>query len=181
MRLHKTKKLCKTKELFHKMKSQPMELDKIFANHILDESESEVTQLCPTLCNPMDCSLPGSSIHGIFQTRVLEWVALSFSRRSSQPRVWTQVSHIVGRCFTIWATREAHIWDKRLISKMFILRNSYNSIANKTNNLIFKNEQRTWTDIFPKTFCQQVYKKILNIVIRKMQIQIHNETSPHTC
>ena len=58
------------------------------------------------LCDPMDCSLPGSSIHGIFQARVLEWVAISFSRRSSQSKDWTQVSHIVGRRFTIRATRE---------------------------------------------------------------------------
>ena len=43
------------------------------------KSESEVTQLCLTLSNPMDCSLPGSSIHGIFQARVLEWVAVAFS------------------------------------------------------------------------------------------------------
>ena len=43
------------------------------------ESESEVAQLCPTLCDPMDCSLPGSSVHGIFQARVLEWVAIAFS------------------------------------------------------------------------------------------------------
>ena len=56
----------------------------------------------------MDCSLPGSSVHGIFQVRVLEWVSISFSRRSSKPRDWTQVSHIAGRCFTIWATREVH-------------------------------------------------------------------------
>ena len=61
---------------------------------------SEVAQSCPTLCDPIDCSLPGSSIHGIFQARILEWVAISFSRRSSQPRDWTWVSHIVGRCFT---------------------------------------------------------------------------------
>ena len=45
--------------------------------------ESEVTQLCPTLCDPMDCSPPGSSIHGILQARILEWVAISFSRGSS--------------------------------------------------------------------------------------------------
>ena len=70
------------------------------------KKESEVVQSCPTLCNPMDCSLPGSSVHGIFQARILEWVAISFSRRSSQPRDWTRVSHIVGRCFTIWATRK---------------------------------------------------------------------------
>ena len=72
------------------------------------ESESEVTQSCPTLCNPMDCSLPGSLVHGIFQARILEWVAISFSRGSFQPRDRTQVSSIVGRCFTIWATRKAH-------------------------------------------------------------------------
>ena len=68
--------------------------------------ESEVAQLCPTLCNPMDCNVPGSSFQGIFQARILEWVAISFSKRSSQPRDWTRVSRIVGRCFTIWATRE---------------------------------------------------------------------------
>ena len=45
-----------------------------------------VAQSCPTLCDPMDCSLPGSSVHGILQERVLEWVAISFSRGSSQPR-----------------------------------------------------------------------------------------------
>ena len=65
------------------------------------ESESEVTQSCPTLCDPMDCSLPGSSVHRIFQARVLEWVASSFSRASSQPRDRTQVSCTAGRCFTI--------------------------------------------------------------------------------
>ena len=45
----------------------------------MHESESEVAQLCPTLSDPMDCSLPGSSIHGIFQARVLEWIAIAFS------------------------------------------------------------------------------------------------------
>ena len=72
-----------------------------------EKSESEVAQSCLTLCDPMDCSLPGSSIHGIFQARVLEWVAISFFRGSSQPRDWTKVSHTAGRRFTIWATREA--------------------------------------------------------------------------
>ena len=52
----------------------------------LVEKESEVVQSCPTLCNPMDCSLPGSSVHGIFQARILEWVDISFSRASSPPR-----------------------------------------------------------------------------------------------
>ena len=71
------------------------------------ESESEVAQSCPTLCNPMDCSLPGSSIHGIFQARVLERVAISFFKGSSRPRDLTLVFCIAGRCFTIWARREA--------------------------------------------------------------------------
>ena len=74
--------------------------------HPQSESESEVAQSCLTLCHPVDCSLPGSSIHGIFQARVLEWVAISFSRGSSWPRNWIQVSPIVGRRFTVWATRE---------------------------------------------------------------------------
>ena len=67
-----------------------------------------VIQLCPTLCNPMDCSPPGSSVHEIFQASILEWVAISF-RGSSQPRDWTQVSCTAGGFFTNWATREAQI------------------------------------------------------------------------
>ena len=65
------------------------------------------SQSCLALCDPMDCSPPGSSIHGIFWARVLEWVAISFSRGSSRPRGWTKVSFIAGRHFTIWATRES--------------------------------------------------------------------------
>ena len=78
-------------------------------NTIKCESESEVAQSCLTLCDPMDCSLPGSSIHGIFQTRILKWVAISFSRESSQLRDKTQVSCIAGRLLTIWAIREVSI------------------------------------------------------------------------
>ena len=69
---------------------------------------SGVAQSCLTLCNPMDCSLLGSSVHGVFQARVLEWIAIPFSRGSSQPRNRTQVSPIAGRRFTVWATREFH-------------------------------------------------------------------------
>ena len=68
---------------------------------------SEVAQLCPTLCDPVDCSLPGSSIHGILQARILEWAAISLSRGSSRPRDRTRVSRIAGRHFNFWATREA--------------------------------------------------------------------------
>ena len=75
--------------------------------------ESEVAQSCPTLCKPMDCSLPGSSIHGIFQAIVLEWVAIPFSRGSSWPRDWTLVSCIIDRRFNIWATPKCTQVDAR--------------------------------------------------------------------
>ena len=67
-----------------------------------------VTQSCPTLCDHMDCSPPGFSIHGILQETILEWIAIPFSRGSSQSRDQAWVSWIAGRFFTIWATREAH-------------------------------------------------------------------------
>ena len=64
----------------------------------------KVTQSCPTLCDPMDYT-----VQGILQARILEWITFPFSRRSSQPRDWTQVSHIAGGFFTSWATRETHL------------------------------------------------------------------------
>ena len=73
-----------------------------------------VGQSCPTLCDPMDWSPPGSSVHEILQARILEWVAMPSSRGSSQPRDGTQVSRTAGGFFTIWATRGAppniHMW-----------------------------------------------------------------------
>ena len=64
-----------------------------------------VAQLYPTLWDPVDCSPPGSSVHGILQARILECVAISFSRGPSQSRDQTQVFHMAGRFFTIWAAR----------------------------------------------------------------------------
>ena len=60
-----------------------------------------VAQSCPTLCDPTDCSPPGSSVHGILQAGILKWIAIPFSRGSSQPRDRSQVSCIAGRFFTI--------------------------------------------------------------------------------
>ena len=57
-------------------------------------------------CDPVDCSLAGSSVHGIFQARMLEWFAVSFIRGSSQPRDQTQDSCMVGRCFIVGTTRD---------------------------------------------------------------------------
>ena len=68
-----------------------------------------VAQLCRTLWNPMDYSLPGSSVHGILQARILEGIAIPFSKGSSWFRARTQVSYMVGRFFTIWATRETQL------------------------------------------------------------------------
>ena len=79
-----------------------------------ENRESEVAQSCLTLCYPSDCSLPGSFVHGILQMRILECVAISFSRGSSWPRDWTWVSHIAGRLFNLWATRE----DERTMNGM---------------------------------------------------------------
>ena len=68
-----------------------------------------VAQLCPTLCDPKDCSPPSFSVHGILQARTLEWVAMPSSRGSSQLREQTRVSCISGGFFTVWATREAPV------------------------------------------------------------------------
>ena len=70
----------------------------------------KVSQLCLTLCDSMDCSLPGSSLDGILQAKILEWVAMPTSRGTSQLRDWSQIFRTAGRFFTIWATREAHGW-----------------------------------------------------------------------
>ena len=66
-----------------------------------------VAQLCPTVCNPMDCSPPASSVYGIFQARILEWVAISSSRGSAWPRDWTSVSYTGRWILYHWATWEA--------------------------------------------------------------------------
>ena len=71
-----------------------------------------VTQLCLTLCNPLDYSLPGSFVHGIRQERILESIAIPFSRGSSWSRNQTQVSGTAGRFFSVWATRETHTDNK---------------------------------------------------------------------
>ena len=101
--------------------------------YLWGESESDMAQSCPTFCDPMDCSLPGSSVHGIFQARVLEWVAVFF-RGSSWSRNRTWVSRIVGRHITVWATREVpllessySLWHYQL-SGDSAFKNTYNSL-----------------------------------------------------
>ena len=79
----------------------------------------------------MDCSLPGSSVHGIVKGRILEWVAISFSRGSSGPRNQTQVSCIVDRFFTNGATREA---ESNVYELLFISQNHCSLQIGKNNN-----------------------------------------------
>ena len=77
------------------------------------KAKVSASQWCPTVWDSTDCSQSGSSVHGILQARILDWVAILFSRGSSWPRDRTQVAYAAGRFFTIWTTREAphdHLW-----------------------------------------------------------------------
>ena len=94
----------------------------------------------------MDCRLSDSSVRGIFQVRVLEWVAICSSRVSSGPRDQTQVSHIAGRRFTIWATR-----DLQLPDIVWIHWRVYNSIANTSKRL---------SDVYVRSFLYLLYTLI---------------------
>ena len=92
-------------------------------------SEVKVSQSCPTLCDPMDCI-----VYGILQAKILEWVAIPFSRGSSQPRSQTQVSHLAGGFFTSWATREAHGNTQTSDLRMFICSPVYHGEKLKTTS-----------------------------------------------
>ena len=75
----------------------------------------KVTQSCLTLCDPMDCSPPGSSVHGILQARILEWVAMPYSTGSSRPRDWSRVSCVsctAGRFFTAEALGKTTLYQQ---------------------------------------------------------------------
>ena len=84
-------------------------------NCSLIDIESEVARSCPTLCDPVDGSLPSSSVHRILKARVLEWVAISFSKGSSQPRDRTRVSYIVGRLLILITAKTIYIFNTKII------------------------------------------------------------------
>ena len=104
-----------------------------------------VAQSCPTLCNPMDCSLPVSFVHGISQARIVERVAISFSRGSSRPRDRTRLSCILGKRFTVWAPgkpkREGRSKQTCIgyllcaLSTLYLLDSSHESLQVDTNTL----------------------------------------------
>ena len=112
-----------------------------------------VTQSCLTLCDPMDCSLPGSSIPGILQARILKWIAMPSSSGSSQPRDRTQVFYIAGRFFTIWATREAH-FSTRCLCILVIIKVSVQQF------------QYLWAWIFISLFCILIIYWVSNSMCR---------------
>ena len=91
----------------------------------------KVAQSCLTLCDPMDYT-----VHGILQAKILEWVAFPFSRGSSQPRDWTQVSCTAGGFFTNWAIREAqeHEWVAYPFPKRILYQLSYQGSPNRNVN-----------------------------------------------
>ena len=104
----------------------------------------EVAQSCLTLCNPVDCNLLGFSVHGILQARMLEWVAISLSRGSSRPRDRAQVSRIGGRCFNLWATREAPPSDsiKCTLMKEWINCNGHKVECNTAAKINWRHKQQ---------------------------------------
>ena len=97
----KKKIICHKKENKTKQQQQQKGNSPLFVLSM----KVKVIQSCLTLCDPMDCGLPGSPVHGIYQARILEWVAFPFSRGSSQPKDQTHISCIAGGFFTIWATK----------------------------------------------------------------------------
>ena len=102
----------------------------------------------------MDCSPPGSSIHGLLQARVLEWVAISFSRGSSRPRDRTQVSCIVGTHFTIWATRE--VFSGEFLKRQHDKKTSLGPVLR-----IWKHGWYSWSNAKPVSHSSKRYKEAL--------------------
>ena len=98
-----------------------------------------VTRSCLTLCDPMDCSPPASSVHEILQARILEWVAISSSRRSSRPRDRTCVSCIGRWVLYHWATLEAPLY-KSLMGKYYFLNHKNTQIK----IILFVSDEKNW-------------------------------------
>ena len=111
-----------------------------YSKPIKSESESEAAQSCLTLCHRMDCSLPGFSVHGIFQARILEWVAISFSRGSSRPGDWTRVSCTVGKCQNLWDAAKAVLRGKFVAIWSYPRKQEKSQVNNL--NLHLKNQRK---------------------------------------
>ena len=121
-----------------------------------------LTQSCLTLCDPMNCSLPGSSAHEILQARILEWVAISFSRGFLQPRNHTQVSCTAGRFLT-----NLYV----LVSSLFLLRKGRYSYCGIQFWI-----QDCWAQIVPFCWIQIQLTKLISL---DTIIVTHNVLSQH--
>ena len=121
-------------------------------------------QSCPTLCHCMDCSPPGSSVHGTLQARILECVAIPSSWESSQPRDQTCVSCIAGRFFTHWTTWEAHIENilgNKANHNKFQKTKSWRMHGEPSSQLSWKSvEKMTWKPLHLEvnTFVNNIYQ-----------------------
>ena len=131
-------------------------------NHFPWLFQSEVAQSCPTLCNPMDCSPPGSSIHGIFWARILEWGAISLSGESSWPRDWTRVSCIAGRLYRLshqgipnWVVNQIllNVWDVALITNKLAPHGFGYFCCRGDHTLKSESETPTATEAFATSMC----------------------------
>ena len=121
----------------------------------------------PTLCDPIDCSLPGSSVHGILQARILEWVAIPFSGGSFQPRDWAQVSCIAERFFTIWNNREYIYYIKFSSSVIcwWTLRLSFHVLAILNNVTMNMRIQIRFQSMFSFSLCKSQAVKLMGHVV----------------
>ena len=127
------------------------------------KKESEVAQSCQTVCD-----LPGSSIHDVLQARILEWVAIPFSRGSSQPRDRTQVSRIAGRCFTLWAIREARIPRRKLVSNWNPNSGTFSQAQLNTSSICTRKEMQFKSSLLSYTQ-RWVLPLLLTPIIQKTQ------------
>ena len=108
---------------------------------------AKLVQYCLTLCDPMDCSPPSSSVHGILLSRILEWVAVPSSRESSWPRDRIHISWIAGRFFTSWATGEDHVPGRVLKTLLVQALLIYSSILLEIDTLLFSFHRcRDWSE-----------------------------------
>ena len=139
------------------------------------KKESEVAQSCPTLCDPMGCRLPGSSVHGIFQAIVLEWIAISFSRGSSQPRDQSWVSWIVDRCFTVWTTREIpkRLWTSETLHISCFTRASPNHLFLQMHSRVMILNYTSWKSSF-LPFCKVRSKNLESVMLSEVSQRRRN-------
>ena len=136
------------------------------------------TQSCLTLCEPMDCNMSGSSVHGIFQARILEQVAISFSRGSSWPRNWTQVFCIAGRFFTSRATGEAHLYFS-VISNLPKSPTQLCLTIKKKSTISFQN--KGWTPYFSSANQPLHFETFEHLLLHPSCIILPNTHIPTLC